>query len=250
MRFNSGETMKLIGPKYDLDLLLRHFKYGEEDNPIQFTLLNDFEAFHKDSTGNQKFIPMTETSKAAIRDAVTNVMTNIPPRSNVLFYFGGHAIESLGNQSIISGDGQRISGSEIQSWLSNTSDPTGSVTAVFDACHSGGSLGLPFNYETTSDGIVKVKKVAHKKQSIPMIQISAARPDQVAYSVGSKEGYYGQLTFGFVQYLKTPADPTIESLVSYLYKHCDPSGTQLPQVSASRKIYGPVPFFCRSEQQV
>lgn len=39
---------------------------GEEKNPINFTLLNDFEVIHKDSTGNQKHIPKADTSKAAI----------------------------------------------------------------------------------------------------------------------------------------------------------------------------------------
>lgn len=76
-----------------------------------------------------------------------------------------------------------------------------------------------------------------------MIQISASRPEQIAFSCNYNGGYHGQLTWHFVQYLNTTADLTIENLVSYLYQKCDPSGAQLPQVSASHEFQGRAPFF-------
>ncbi|KIO20605.1 hypothetical protein M407DRAFT_29759 [Tulasnella calospora MUT 4182] len=103
-------------------------------------------------------------------------------------------------------------------------------------------MGLPYNYETKWRG-VRAKRATREKQEIPMIQISAARQGQLAYSNNFKDGYFGQLTWYLIQYLKTTTDSTIEGLTSYLYQNCDPSGEQLPQVSASHSFKGPVSFF-------
>ncbi|KIO20608.1 hypothetical protein M407DRAFT_29763 [Tulasnella calospora MUT 4182] len=241
MFWNFGGSMTLNGPKYDFFLLLDHFKYDEPDNSIQFSLLHDFDVIRPDSNGQPRHIQKTDTSKAAITNAIKNTMQSVAPGDKVLFYFGGHATEES-DQAIVAGDGELISGSELRACLNDTPHDSVSVAAVFDACHTGGSMGLPYNYETKWCG-VRAKRATREKQEIPMIQISAARPGQLAYSNNFKGGYFGQLTWCFIQYLKTTTDSTIEGLTSYLYQNCDPSGEQLPQVSASHSFKGPVSFF-------
>ncbi|KIO24131.1 hypothetical protein M407DRAFT_26485 [Tulasnella calospora MUT 4182] len=241
MFWTSGPSMALDGPKHDFFLLLDHFKYGEPGNPIQFTPFHDFDVLRDNSDSQQKLIHKTDTSKAAITKAIKNTMQSVAPGDNVLFYFSGHAIEEP-YQAIIAGDGELISGLELRDCLNNTPHDSVSVAAVFDACHTGGSMGLPYNYERKWYG-TRVKRVTREKQEIPMIQISAARRGQFAYSNRFKDGYFGQLTWCLIQYLKTTTDSTIEGLTSYLYKNCDPTGAQLPQVSASHSFRGRVPFF-------
>ncbi|KAG9017048.1 Ca(2+)-dependent cysteine protease [Tulasnella sp. 427] len=171
-------------------------------------------------------------------------MKDVGPFSNVLFYFGGHAGEDANGQFILAANGDHILGSELRACLSTTKHKSVSVTAVFDACHSGESLGLPYNYESLS-GIIKAGKCEGQAGSIPVVQIAAARRGQHAYSnqymVKSPNGnpdrlaYHGQLTWSFVNYLKNAEHPSIKGLVAHLDKYCDPTGLQTPLVSVSHK---------------
>ncbi|KAG8893137.1 hypothetical protein FRC01_013763, partial [Tulasnella sp. 417] len=182
--WNFGTSMHLTGPKHDFCLLLDHFKYGELDNSVEFTLLHDFDVVRTGSDGQQKLMCKTDTSKAAIgissdvtsfqMEAIKDTMQCVAPGGKVVFY-----------------------------------------------C-------LPYNYEEMKRG-VRAKRATRTKQEIPMIQISAARLGQSAYSNEFKGGYYGQLTWCWIQYLKTTTESTIEGLTSYLYANCDPTGAQLPQ---------------------
>ncbi|KAG8944368.1 hypothetical protein FRC00_010630, partial [Tulasnella sp. 408] len=176
MFWNFGSSMALNGPKRDFFLLLDHFKCqhvltylqtdDEPNNSIQFTLLNDFDAVRDGPDGQQRQICKTDTSKKAIMKAIENTMQSVPQGGKVVFYFGGHAIEGLG-QSIIAGDGELLSGKELKACLNNTLHDSVSVAAVLDACHSGGSMALPYNYEEKCGGI-RAKRVTRKKQEIPM----------------------------------------------------------------------------------
>ncbi|KAG9043551.1 hypothetical protein FS837_009408 [Tulasnella sp. UAMH 9824] len=233
--------MTLNGPKRDFVLLLDHFKYDEPDTSIQFTLLHDFDAIREGPDGRARLICKTDTSKAAIMKAIENTMQSVPQGGKVVFYFGGHAIEGLG-QAIVTGEGELIPGQEIKACLTNTLHNSVSVAAVFDACNSGGSMALPYDYEAKWRGI-RAKRATREKQEIPMIQISAARRGQLAYSNRFKDGFFGQLTWCLIQYLKTTTDSTIEGLTSYLYKNCDPTGVQSPQISTSHQFAGSIPFF-------
>ncbi|KIO19403.1 hypothetical protein M407DRAFT_30943 [Tulasnella calospora MUT 4182] len=239
--WNFGGSMTLNGPKYDFFLLLDHFKYGEPDTSTQFTLLHDFDVLRPNSNGQEKLILKTDTSKAAITKAIQDNMQSVAPGDQVLFYFGGHS-GAESDAGIVSGDGELISGSELRACLNNTPHYLVPVVAVIDACHSGGSMGLPYNYEKKFNRI-RVEEVTRMKQNTPMIQISAARQGQLAYSNNFKGGYFGQLTWCLIQYLKTTTDFTIKGLTFYLYENCDPSGSQLPQVSASHPFQGMILSF-------
>ncbi|KIO20609.1 hypothetical protein M407DRAFT_29764 [Tulasnella calospora MUT 4182] len=110
MFWNFDTSMTLNGPKRDLFLLLDHFKHGEPDNSIKFALFHDFDLLRPDSDGQLRHIRKTDTSKAAITNAIKNTMQSVAPGDKVLFYFGGHAIEKP-DQAIVAGDGELISGS-------------------------------------------------------------------------------------------------------------------------------------------
>ncbi|KIO16061.1 hypothetical protein M407DRAFT_34307 [Tulasnella calospora MUT 4182] len=135
MFWNFGTSMTLNGPKYDFFLLLDHFKYDQPDNSIQFSLLHDFDAVRLDSDGQpSRHIQKTDTSKAAITNAIKNTMQSVAPGDKVLFYFGGHATEGP-DQAIVAGDGELISGSELRACLNDTPHDSVSVAAVFDVSH-------------------------------------------------------------------------------------------------------------------
>ncbi|KAG8909158.1 hypothetical protein FRC00_010631, partial [Tulasnella sp. 408] len=131
--------MALNGPKHDFFFLLDHFKYEEPDTSIQFTLLHDFDVIRQGPDGQPRQICKTDTSKEAIMKAIKNTMQSVPQGGKVVFYFGGHAIEGLG-QSIVAGDGELLSGKELKACLNKTLHDSVSVAAVLDACHSGGSM--------------------------------------------------------------------------------------------------------------
>ncbi|KIO17403.1 hypothetical protein M407DRAFT_32932 [Tulasnella calospora MUT 4182] len=244
---------ELRGTKYDFVLLLRHFDYRHEKKSVDFTLLNDFEVDWTDSTGMRRIIPRADTSRNSIRCTIQRIMRSADPDDKIVFFFGGHGEyaevnmmglqvgENSDFQCIIAGDGQRIYGKELRSWFCDARYPSVAVTTVFDACHSGGSLGLHISYDIKGQ-IVKASNGSRKRVRLPMIQISASQPHEVAYSNNFNDGFYGQLTYSLLEYLKGTECPTTEGLVMYL-KNCDPTGAQVPQVCSSRKIKGRIALF-------
>ncbi|KIO20602.1 hypothetical protein M407DRAFT_29755 [Tulasnella calospora MUT 4182] len=181
-------------------------------------------------------------------------MRSAEPDDKIVFFFGGHGeyaeVDMMGStvgtdcdfQCIIAGDGRRIYGKEFRSWFCDARYPSVAVTTVFDTCHSGGSLGLPYTYYVKGK-VTKSHKVSGKRVSTPMVQISATHPYEVAYSNKFKDGYYGQLTYSLLRYLKGTEYPTMEGLVAHLDETCDPTGAQVPQLCSSRKIKGRISLF-------
>ncbi|KAG8963746.1 hypothetical protein FRC05_004539 [Tulasnella sp. 425] len=145
--------LKLSAPKNDFELLLRHFDYCHKQNSVQFTLLNDFDIDFTDSTGVERGIERTDTSRDSIRCAIQKIMCTAEPNAKIVFFFGGHGgiaeVNMMGGtsgdecdfQTIIAGDGRRIYGKELRSWFCEARYPTISVTTVFDTGNSAGSLG-------------------------------------------------------------------------------------------------------------
>ncbi|KIO23271.1 hypothetical protein M407DRAFT_27262 [Tulasnella calospora MUT 4182] len=189
--------------------------YRHEGNSINFTIINDFDVDFTDSAGVKKIIPRVDASRNSIRSMIQQIMRSAEPNSKIAFFFGGHGEyaevnmmglatgEGCDFQCIIAGDGRRIYGKELRSWFCD----------------------------------------ARYSSVVVTVQISAAQPDQSAYSRTFNDGYYGQLTHSLIQYLKDTDYPTMEGLVAHLYTNCDSSGDQEPQVCASRKIKGPISLF-------
>ncbi|KAG9043549.1 hypothetical protein FS837_009406 [Tulasnella sp. UAMH 9824] len=239
-RIEDDASMELNGTKYDLFLLLQHFDYRHDGNPIKFTLIHDFDVDFTDSTGVRKIIPKVDAGRDSIRTTIKRIMRTAEPTSKIAFFYGGHGEYAEVNmmngtdgdesdfQCIIAGDGRRIYGKELRSWFCDARYSSVAVTAVFDTCHSAGSMGLPYSYyaKGKSAGIFKVSS---RRVPIPLVQISAAQIDQSAYSRKFADGYYGQLTHCLVQYLENTECPTMQGLVAYLDANCDPTGEQVPQ---------------------
>lgn len=246
-RIKDDDCMELIGTKNDLLLLLQHFDYRHNDNSIDFTLINDFDVDFTDSTGVRRIIPKVDAGRDSIKSTIQRVMRTAEPTSKIAFFYGGHGEYAEANmmgltdgeesdfQCIIAGDGRRIYGKELRSWFCDARYSSVAVTAVFDACHSAGSMGLPYSYYTKGK-TARPSKVSRRRIPIPLVQISAAQIDQFAYSRDFADGYCGQLTHCLIQYLRDTECPTIEGLVAYLDTNCDPSREQVPQVCASHKI--------------
>ncbi|KIO20610.1 hypothetical protein M407DRAFT_29765 [Tulasnella calospora MUT 4182] len=220
------EPRSLQGTKNDFSLLLNHFKYFSQDNTIQFTLLNDFEHVSNDADSDAT-VPKADTSKAAIEAAIRRAMQHTTPESRALFHFGGDGSSKTG---VIAGDGQRISGQELRSWLCSTPYSSVPVTAIFDRCKNKGLLELPYKYQAQSNDRVEIKKFSLKRNKLsnPMLEISATQR-QSAFSNRFSGGYHGQLTWWFLRYLEKSAviwfgdaptkETDLRTLRSLAYKH-------------------------------
>ncbi|KIO32991.1 hypothetical protein M407DRAFT_18148 [Tulasnella calospora MUT 4182] len=170
--------------------------------------------------------------------------------NRILFYFAGHGILVDGSeepfdsssksfaQALVAGNGEHIYGSELRSWFCNSSNRSASITAVFDACHTGGIMGLPYSCEIYREDI-RVHRSSKQTVPVEMLEISAARWNQQAFSSSRGGGMYGQLSWCLVQYLKETDDESVNGLAHYLDENCDPDGGQLPQICYSRQIKGP-----------
>lgn len=260
-KFN-GRYEDLQGPKADFILLLKLIGYCHGVNSRDFTLIHDFDATFTDANNVRRNMPKTLSSRAHIRSAIIRIMRLINPYSKVFFYFGGHgdimrpaasmARESPGmevstaedhtcRQAIVAGDGETISGAELRSWLSSTRHPSVVVTTVFDACHSGGSLGLRYTYEPAEGGIQLRDNSDHHDVHLQMLQISACRAEQRAFSRRKSDGVlHGELTWALARYLEKTDNLSIEGLVDYLRKNVH---AQTPQVCCSGPLTGKIALF-------
>ncbi|KIO19206.1 hypothetical protein M407DRAFT_31159 [Tulasnella calospora MUT 4182] len=190
-----------------------YFDYRHGKKSVDFTLLNDFEVDWTDSTGMRRIIPRADTSKNSIRCTIQRIMRSANPDDKIVFFLnmmGLQVREDSDFQCIIAGDDRRIYGTELRSWFFQARYPSVAVTNVFDACHSGGSLGLHISYD------IKGKIVKASNGSRKRVRLSNCQRTEC---------------------------PTIEGLVVHLDENCDPTGAQVPQVWSSRKIKGRIALF-------
>lgn len=237
---------ELEGTKFDFQLMLKHFNFRHDDTSGRFVLLNDFHTEFVDADGVRKMIPPSNTSRDAIQATIQSTMKTAGADSRILFYFAGHGEQVVDSedlrqnsskkftQAIVAGDGELIFGWELRSWFGSEPHRSVSVTAIFDACYTGGILGLPYTYEIGRG--IQVRRRSKNKVPITMLEISAARPGQLAFSAHIAGGFYGQMSWCLVQYLKATSDESVEGLVHHLYNRCDPSEEQLPQICCSQQM--------------
>ncbi|KAG8957876.1 hypothetical protein FRC00_003383 [Tulasnella sp. 408] len=146
-RIEDDGSMELNGTKYDLFRLLQHFDYRHNDNSINFTIINDFDADFTDSTGVRKIIPKVDAGRDSIRTTIQKIMRTAKPTSKIAFFYGGHGEYAEVNmmngtdgeesdfQCIIAGDGRRIYGKELRSWFCDARYSSVAVTVRTTASH-------------------------------------------------------------------------------------------------------------------
>ncbi|KAG8964295.1 hypothetical protein FRC00_002853 [Tulasnella sp. 408] len=144
---DDGANMELNGTKYDLFLLLQHFDYCHKGNPINFTIINDFEVEFTDSTGVRKIIPKVDAGRDSIRTTIQRIMRTAEPTSKIAFFYGGHGeyaeVNMMGGadgedsdfQCIIAADGRRIYGKELRSWFCDARYSSVAVTVRITTSH-------------------------------------------------------------------------------------------------------------------
>lgn len=240
----------LKGTKSDFHLILKHFKFRHDDTSGRFILLNDFGTEFEDASGVSRIIPPSDTHPDAIRTAIESAMQASDGDNRILFYFAGHGIlvdgaeekcnSSLNNfaRAIVAGNGEHIYGWELRSWFCGFPSRSASIVAVFDACHTGGILGLPYSCEIERDDI-RVHRSSKEKVPIEMLEISASRWYQQAFSNTREGEMYGQLSWCLLQYLRTTGGQSVDGLTRYLDGNCDRYRSQEPQICYSRQLKGP-----------
>ncbi|KAG9017047.1 hypothetical protein FRB90_001985 [Tulasnella sp. 427] len=260
-RLTDHTSASLTGTKFDFNLVLKHYDYKHQNNTSHFTLIHDFDLDYTDSTGEQRIIQRTETTRDAILSGIERVVEIAKPGDSIIFYCAfirdigllqtTHSIEQLEVmvekprrplKVILRGRSASFKllkrGMADQSTQRNCAPDSQqgsqvqSRQAIFDACYTGGSFELPYDYKATGKKVT-VNEASKERPDVNMVQISATQPNQNAFSNRYADGYHGQLTHTLFRYLNRAEKPTIDGLVNYLATRCDPTGEQVPQVSGT-----------------
>ncbi|KIO23304.1 hypothetical protein M407DRAFT_27219 [Tulasnella calospora MUT 4182] len=151
--------MTLSGPKSDLKLMLKHLEYRHQGDDRQFVIITDFnpEPF-EDADGVSRRIPFIPATRQAIEQNVRRTLRNLNRRDKCLVYYSGHidlnpstnARTGTSDAFLVIDGNARIYDYEFRSWFSESRHQSTTIISVFDACHSGGFLGLPYLYEDPS----------------------------------------------------------------------------------------------------
>lgn len=110
------------------------------------------------------------------------------------------------------------------------------LVAIFDNCHSGTILDLPYQYFKND----KESMIHHNKQTEThgtVICLSGCRDDQVSIDVRLGEEYNGALSWTFVQLMKQEGNITWKECVSQLREYLERMRLQqVPQITCGTKM--------------
>jgi len=113
------------------------------------------------------------------------------------------------------------------------------LTVVFDCCHSGSALNLPFSYHHNGQPKRDLKGVHHEKSHADVTLFSGCKDDQTSADTQFQGyGHSGALTWGFISNLKDHQEGlTYVQLLSDI-RHAlqQDKLTQVPQLSSGHQM--------------
>lgn len=192
------------------------------------------------------------TDSMATRDnilkAFTMLLKNSEQGSNLFFSFSGHGYytkhlcrsddttdnETDGNDEIIiCNDNSYIIDDEFRSLLQTHLKKDTSLFAIFDNCHSGTVLDLPYEYSALS-----VEQTGKKSMMSQVILVSGCCDDQVSMDALLDGKYSGALTHFFVKLFQDQnGSITYDEMMQLLTKNLKTNGfTQKPCLSSGIEI--------------
>lgn len=116
--------------------------------------------------------------------------------------------------------------------LFNSFNPKTRITVIFDCCHSGSALDLPYCYKISSDFVVEKNKC---RSNVTLI--SGCRDNQTSADYKFSDKFSGALTKYLLEILNRNPNIAPGLLLDNLQVCMSTNGfTQLPMISSTRKI--------------
>ncbi|KAK0206820.1 caspase domain-containing protein [Desarmillaria ectypa] len=218
------------------DFLMHHWGYKSED----IVMLTD------DSNN-----PRSQPTRKNMIDGMRWLVKNAQPHDSLFFHYSGHGGQAKDldgdevdgyDEAIFPVDFKRrgqIIDDEMHSIMVKPL-PTGCrLTALFDCCHSGTALDLPYIYG--SDGRLKGEQVSKKWG-----KIKSTSADVISWS-GSKDGQtsadtfqggvaVGAMSYAFISSLRRTPEQSYQQLLRSIRKILNPKYSQKPQLGSSHHI--------------
>ncbi|KIO24230.1 hypothetical protein M407DRAFT_102861 [Tulasnella calospora MUT 4182] len=257
-----GGSMTLEGPREDLLLFLQHVRYRHQNEDRQFLIFTDFQIDFKDHTGTSSRLPTIPATYRDIETRVQGTMRDLGREDKCLLYYSGHLeLDSSpvgdGSAYMVLRKDEKIHDHTLCEWLRLSRFSTTTITAIFDACHSGGFLGLPYVHERDDTRMTRSKAPLGLQMKSQVIEISSTAKSQLSFSERFRENEedsgttHGVLTWNVLQFLKVNPRPNLRELVSHIYRKCDTlwadengiESHQVPVLSSSRRISGRISLF-------
>lgn len=196
---------------------------------------------------NSNIVTLTDhkATKQNIMTQLTNLLKNGKSGDTLFFSFSGHGYfthdiykkdEIDGkDELIISADKYAIVDDELKSLIDTYLKENVTLIALFDNCHSGTILDLPYQY--FKEGREMVHHSVSNETKGTVICVSGCRDDQVSMDAYLQGDFNGAMTFHFVQLLKEKGSLTWKACVEQLrgkLKHS--KFTQIPQITCGKKM--------------
>jgi hypothetical protein len=116
--------------------------------------------------------------------------------------------------------------------LISSFNPNTRITVVFDCCHSGSALDLPYCYKTSEQYVKE-----HKKCPVNVTLISGCRDNQTSADANFSDRFSGALTKNMLNILTKNPNITPSLLLDNLHTVLSVQGfTQLPMISSTKLI--------------
>ncbi|KAM5543969.1 hypothetical protein V8D89_002586 [Ganoderma adspersum] len=195
--------------------------------------------------------PRLRPTKTNILDAMHWLVQGAHPHDSLFFHYSGHGAQ------VKDTDGDEVDGFDevifpldfkrsgyIVDDLLNTilvqKLPSGCrLTALFDSCHSGSVLDLPYLY--SSDGKAKGSQVSRKwieRKSTPadVISWSGCKDSQTSADTWEAGVATGAMSYAFINSLKQNPNQTYQELLRSVRSILKKKYSQRPQLSSSHRI--------------
>lgn len=195
---------------------------------------------------NSNIVTLTDhkATKQNIMVQLTKLLQNGKSGDTLFFSFSGHGYftpdlsgdEIDGkDELIISVDKYAIVDDELKSLLDTHLKENVTLIALFDNCHSGTILDLPYHYFKGEHETVHHSVYSDTKGTV--ICLSGCRDDQVAIESYFAGDFNGAMTFNFIQLLKDNSSLTWKACLEQLRGNLKHSKfTQIPQITCGKKM--------------
>ncbi|KAK0491295.1 caspase domain-containing protein [Armillaria novae-zelandiae] len=218
------------------DFLINHWGYKSED----VVMLTD------DSTN-----PRSQPTRKNMLDGMRWLVKNAQPHDSLFFHYSGHGGQTKdkdgdevdGYDEVIfpvdfKRNGQIID-DEMHSIMVKPLPSGCRLTALFDCCHSGTALDLPYVYGP--DGRLKkemVSKSWRKLKSTPadVISWSGSKDGQTSADTFQGGVAVGAMSYAFITALRKTPEQSYQQLLRSVRKILHPKYSQKPQLGSSHHI--------------
>ncbi|EIW85876.1 hypothetical protein CONPUDRAFT_78523 [Coniophora puteana RWD-64-598 SS2] len=241
-----GQKRELKGCINDVrkirEFLIKHWGY----QPNDIVLLMD------DTTH-----PRRMPTKKNMLDGMKWLVKGARPHDSLFFHYSGH-----GGQ-VPDKDGDEIDGldeviypvdyktagiivdDEMHKIMVKSLPPQCRLTAIFDSCHSGTALDLPYVYH--HDGRLRGNQVTpawreYKSSSADVISFTGCRDDQTSADTNQGGDAVGAMSWAFRESLSKNKDQSYQSLLMSIRALLKDNYKQKPQLSSSHPIHTTLRF--------